>query len=89
MTNTAEIRQLATQVAQSLGKLQALPGDVDALVARIPDLEARFPGVGGAAPRGLSPANALDRLRAELRYWVELCPCSGVDDDFVQLNVER
>lgn len=38
--------------------------------------------------RGLSPANALDRLRAELRYRVELCPCSGVDDDFVELQVE-
>ena len=39
--------------------------------------------------RGLSPGNALDRLRAELRYWVELCPCSGVEDDYVQLDVER
>ncbi len=37
--------------------------------------------------RGLSPANALDRLRAELRYHVELCPCSGVDDDYVELDV--
>lgn len=38
--------------------------------------------------RGLSPANALDRLRAELRYWVELCPCSGVDEESIQLDVE-
>lgn len=39
--------------------------------------------------RGLSPANALDKLRAELRYWVELCPCSGVDDDYVELDLGR
>jgi predicted RNase H-like HicB family nuclease len=39
--------------------------------------------------RGLSPTNALDRLRAELRYWVELCPCSGVDEDYVRLDVEQ
>ena len=41
-----------------------------------------------ATAHGLSPTNALDRLRAELRYWVELCPCSGVDDDYIQLDVE-
>lgn len=38
--------------------------------------------------RGLSPANALDRLRAELRYWVELCPCSGVEEDDVRVVAE-
>lgn len=38
--------------------------------------------------RGLSPANALDQLRAELRYWVELCPCSGVGDNEVELTLE-
>ncbi len=37
--------------------------------------------------RGLSPQNALDKLRDEIRYRVELCPCTGVDDDFVQLEV--
>lgn len=36
---------------------------------------------------GLSPQNALDNLRHEIRYCVELCPCSGVDDDYVQLAV--
>lgn len=39
--------------------------------------------------RGLSPTNALDRLRAELRYWVELCPCSGVDDDDIRIALDR
>lgn len=39
--------------------------------------------------RGLSPANALDRLRAELRCWVELCPCSSVDEGSIGLDVEE
>jgi hypothetical protein len=37
--------------------------------------------------RGLSPANALDALREEIRYRLELCPCTTVDDAFVELNV--
>ena len=40
-----------------------------------------------ASARGLSPANALVHLRDEIRYQIELCPCSGVDDDFVQIQV--
>ena len=30
---------------------------------------------------------ALTKMRNELRYRVELCPCSGVSDDYVQLQV--
>ena len=41
----------------------------------------------GVSARGLSPANALDALRAEIRYRVELCPCSSVEDDYVELVV--
>lgn len=41
-----------------------------------------------ASARGLSPTNALDRLRDEIRYRIELCPCTGVDDDFVELRVD-
>jgi hypothetical protein len=37
--------------------------------------------------RGLSPTNALDALRDEIRYRLELCPCTTVNDDFVELNV--
>jgi predicted RNase H-like HicB family nuclease len=37
--------------------------------------------------RGLSPANALDALRGEIRYRLELCPCTGVSDDYVELDV--
>src|ERR1043166_5733422 len=36
---------------------------------------------------GLSPTNALDMLRDEIRYRLELCPCTTVNDDFVELNV--
>ena len=39
------------------------------------------------ASRGLSPASALDALREEIRYRIELCPCTGVSDDFVELDV--
>ena len=41
----------------------------------------------GATGHGLSATNALDALRAEIRYQVELCPCSSVDDDWVELDV--
>jgi hypothetical protein len=36
---------------------------------------------------GLSPINALDSLREEIRYRLELCPCTTVNDDYVELNV--
>ena len=36
---------------------------------------------------GLSPTNALDALREELRYRLELCPCTSVDADYVELEV--
>ena len=38
--------------------------------------------------RGLSRTSALELLRAEIRYRLEMCPCSSVDDDYVQLRVE-
>jgi hypothetical protein len=30
---------------------------------------------------------ALVKMRNELRYRVELCPCSGVSDDYINLEV--
>jgi hypothetical protein len=30
---------------------------------------------------------ALEKLRAELRYRAELCPCTGVGEDYVELVV--
>jgi hypothetical protein len=37
--------------------------------------------------RASSEADALARLRDEIRYREEWCPCTGVDDDYVQLEV--
>ena len=45
-------------------------------------------GDPAVSARGLSPASALEKLRLEIRYRVELCPCSGVDDDYVELRLE-
>ena len=39
--------------------------------------------------RGWSGASALELLRAEIRYRLEMCTCSSVDDDYVQLRVEE
>lgn len=39
--------------------------------------------------RGASWASALELLRAEIRYRLEMCPCSSVGDDYVQLRVEE
>ena len=36
---------------------------------------------------GLSPTNALDALREEIRYRLELCPCTSVEATFVELDV--
>jgi hypothetical protein len=36
---------------------------------------------------GLSPASALDQVREEIRYRMELCPCTTVNDEFVELDV--
>jgi hypothetical protein len=38
--------------------------------------------------RALSPTNALDSMRDEIRYRLELCPCTSVDDDFVELDIK-
>lgn len=39
--------------------------------------------------RALSPTNALDAMREELRYLVELCPCTSVDEDFIEIDVRE
>jgi hypothetical protein len=31
--------------------------------------------------------DALSKLRNEIRYRIEYCPCSGVGDDFVELDL--
>ncbi len=39
--------------------------------------------------RASNEADALEKIKAEIRYRIEWCPCTGVDDDYVQLQVER
>jgi hypothetical protein len=39
--------------------------------------------------RARSEAEALEGLRAEIRYRIEWCPCSAVDDEWVELDVAR
>ena len=36
-----------------------------------------------------TPEEALTKMRNELRYRVELCPCSGVSEDYVDLQVRE
>ncbi len=38
--------------------------------------------------RGATRDEALAKLRDEIRYRIEYCPCSGVDDEYVQVELE-
>ena len=38
--------------------------------------------------RAGSGEQALAKIRDEIRYRIEWCPCTGVDEDYVQLEVE-
>jgi predicted RNase H-like HicB family nuclease len=57
----------------------SLHSDDGEYIAECPDL--------GLATRALSPTNALDALREEIRYRLELCPCTSVGDDYVELDI--
>ena len=35
--------------------------------------------------KGASRVEAVDKIRREIRYRIELCPCTGVEDDFVEV----
>jgi hypothetical protein len=39
--------------------------------------------------RASDEKQALEKIRNEIRYRIEWCPCTGVDDDYVQLEIER
>lgn len=39
--------------------------------------------------RARDEQDALRMIRDEIRYRLEYCPCSGVEDDYVQLDVIR
>ncbi len=42
---------------------------------------------GPAAVQAVSREAALEGLRSEIRFRLELCPCSAVADDYVVLDV--
>jgi hypothetical protein len=45
------------------------------------------PRLGTVTVTAASQGEALAKMRAELRYRVEACPCGGVPDDYVELEV--
>jgi len=56
-------------------------------------LNGRFYARCNAAPNGVAEGHgataeeALERLRAEIRYRLELCPCSALSEDDVVVEV--
>jgi hypothetical protein len=62
-------------------------------VVRLPDgrWQARHAGssLGAAQVSAPSRDEALTKMRDELQYRIELCPCSGVSGDTVELEVRR
>jgi hypothetical protein len=44
------------------------------------------PDVGKVEARGATRAEALDKLKGEIRYRLELCPCTG--ETYQHINVE-
>lgn len=41
----------------------------------------------GLTSRGFSPANALDQLRENIRFNLEMCPCTTIDESWIDLDV--
>jgi hypothetical protein len=39
--------------------------------------------------RAATEEAVLEKIRSEIRYRIEWCPCTGVDEDYVQLAIER
>jgi predicted RNase H-like HicB family nuclease len=37
--------------------------------------------------RARTREEVLEKIKAEIRYRLEWCPCTGVDDDYVQLEI--
>jgi len=54
-------------------------------------LQARSIGTiaGEVTVVGNSREEVLEKARSEIRYRIELCPCSTVADDFVELDVQE
>ncbi len=41
----------------------------------------------GLSSRGFSPANALDALRENIRFNLEMCPCTSIDESWIEFDV--
>lgn len=41
----------------------------------------------GLSATGFSTTNALDRLRANIRFHLEMCPCSSLEEDDIEFDV--
>jgi hypothetical protein len=52
-------------------------------------LRCTRPGIGTVEVTGVSRDEAVAKMRAEIRYRVESCPCGGVPDDYVELEIEE
>ncbi|RME55704.1 MAG: hypothetical protein D6795_02585 [Deltaproteobacteria bacterium] len=58
-------------------------------------LDGRFYARCNTAPMGVCETTggnreeALEKLRNEIRYQLEWCPCSGVAENFVELDVRE
>lgn len=50
---------------------------------------AQTKGEPDCMAEGSNKLEALNNIREEIRYRVEFCPCSWVEDDYVQLDVEE
>lgn len=37
--------------------------------------------------KGSSRTEAIEKIRREIQYRIELCPCTGVEDDFVEIVI--
>jgi len=72
---------VANVAAQKTFRVRVARGRDDAWVATCP--------APVCMSRAASEAEALEKIRAEIRYRVEYCPCTGVGEDYVQLEVER
>ena len=73
--------------------VQGAPVRLAATLKRL--LDGRYQAVSLGTPVGPCEAvadtrdGALEQLRKEIRYRLEMCPCSGVADDYVQLDVRE
>ncbi len=52
-------------------------------------LRCTRPGIGTVEVAATSRDEAMAKMRAEIRYRVESCPCGGVPDDYVELEIQE